>query len=232
MYIVGITLTEFIVDFKTHAPEAEPLPADLDTFWKSLDASMFTLFQSISGGLSWQEAVVPLQEVSLVLAWIFTVYIAFTYFAVLNVVTGVFCNSAIESAQQTPEVIGQRLMANRKVYVDNLEKLFKQVDEDNNVVITFSEFEKIISNPENRAFLSALEIEAGDAWMLFKLIDSDKDGIIQKDEFIHGCLQLKGMARGVELASLSSEVLRLERKLRRYMGKLSEMRSLLRRVLG
>eukprot|EP00413_Alexandrium_margalefii_P030028 CAMPEP_0204556198 /NCGR_PEP_ID=MMETSP0661-20131031/29422_1 /ASSEMBLY_ACC=CAM_ASM_000606 /TAXON_ID=109239 /ORGANISM="Alexandrium margalefi, Strain AMGDE01CS-322" /LENGTH=59 /DNA_ID=CAMNT_0051563305 /DNA_START=56 /DNA_END=231 /DNA_ORIENTATION=+ len=59
---------------------------------------MFTLFQAITGGISWHEPVETLGQVSVMLVWLFTAYLSFTYFAVMNVVTGVFCNSAIESA--------------------------------------------------------------------------------------------------------------------------------------
>eukprot|EP00959_Pyramimonas_sp_CCMP1952_P433202 9071532-Pyramimonas_sp.AAC.1 len=56
--------------------------------WGSLDVSMYTLFQAISGGVSWREPATPLQGISILPTSLFTSYIAFVYFAVLNVVTG------------------------------------------------------------------------------------------------------------------------------------------------
>uniref|UniRef100_A0A7S0FU66 EF-hand domain-containing protein n=1 Tax=Pyrodinium bahamense TaxID=73915 RepID=A0A7S0FU66_9DINO len=232
MYMVSVTLTQVVVDYLVAGDPHAPISVGIGVYWRSLDVSMFTLFKSISGGLSWHDAVTSLAEVSVALAWIFTAYVAFTYFAVMNVMTGVFCNSAIESAQRNPDVIAQNLISNRQVYVQNLEKLFTKVDEDANVLITFDEFEKVLTNPENRAFLTALEIEATDAWTLFKLIDTDGDGAIQKDEFVAGCLQLKGVARNFEMVGLQNELKRLEKKLLKFMNRVEEVRDLLKQSLG
>jgi len=227
-YMVGVTLTKVVIDYISDHTEACEVCEKLNMYWRSVDVTMFTLFQSICGGLSWDDAMRPLQEVSKEFSWLFAAYIGFTYFAVLNVVTGVFCNSAIESAQHTPEVIGQNLIANRLMYLENLEKLFHSIDEDENAVITFNEFEKVFTSPENRAILAALGIEAMEAWTLFKLIDTDKDGKIQKDEFITGCLQLKGSARNVDLATIHKDLHRLQRKLMRYTNYMEECNKLMK----
>ena len=83
---------------------------------------MLTLFMAISGGISWEDALRPLQRVSPLAVTLMILYIVTTVLAVLNVVTGaapaalghdlcqdlratgdallfqVFCNTAIESA--------------------------------------------------------------------------------------------------------------------------------------
>lgn len=223
MYTVGVALTQIVIDHLITTSTPETRGGALRLYWRSLDVSMFTLFQSISGGVSWNEAALPLGDVSNVLVWILGAYIAFTYFAVLNVVTGVFCHSAIESAQKNPDVIAQALIANQKLYIKNIERLFAQVDEDKSECITYHEFEKVISDPDNRAYLAALEIEAVDAWTLFKLLDIDKDGIIQMDEFVTGCLQLKGVAKNVEIADLSYKLDRLQRRLDKTNTHLQEL---------
>lgn len=48
---------------------------------------MLTLFMSIAGGLSWEEAMRPLRTVSPVAVIFLTLYIVITVFAVLNVAT-------------------------------------------------------------------------------------------------------------------------------------------------
>jgi len=228
MYVVGVTLTQVVIEhFNQMGPQGQRHEG-LDRFFSSLDSTMFTLFESISGGLSWDEATRSLGEVSFLLVWLYTAYIAFTCFAVLNVVTGVFCHSAIESAQKNPDVIAQALIANQKMYIKNIERLFAQVDADKSAVISFAEFEKVVTDPTSRAYMAAMEIEAMDAWTLFKLLDTDKDGVIELEEFVTGCLQLKGVAKNVEIANVTYGLNKLERKL----GKLSACLEEIRRGLG
>ena len=45
-------------------------------------------------GVSWEEVELPLKIISPLWLFLFLFYISFSYLAVLNVVTGVFCQSA------------------------------------------------------------------------------------------------------------------------------------------
>ena len=49
---------------------------------------MLTLFMSIAGGVSWEDALSPLRHVSELAVIFMLVFIVITVFAVLNVVTG------------------------------------------------------------------------------------------------------------------------------------------------
>ena len=49
--------------------------------------SMHTLFRSVTGGLDWGEMADLLVDIDWVWGYFFTGYIAFSYFAVLNVIT-------------------------------------------------------------------------------------------------------------------------------------------------
>ena len=41
-----------------------------------------------------------------------------------------------------------------------------------------------------------------DAWTFFKLLDQDAGGAIEIEEFLMGCLRLRGQARAMELAKI------------------------------
>ena len=56
-------------------------------FWRDLFISMTTCFMAISGGINWQLVYVPLNELDPVMGVIFILYISFTYFALLNILT-------------------------------------------------------------------------------------------------------------------------------------------------
>merc|ERR1711972_1202469 len=65
------------------------------------------------------------------------------------------------------------------------------------------EVEVLLSEPFAHAYLESLGIIATDAWTLVKLLDHDKTGTIDLEEFIHGCMDLRGGAKAVHVATLA-----------------------------
>lgn len=178
-------------------------------YWGTLPRSMFTLFKSISNGVDWDMVVHPLSWYWVIL---FILYMALTYFAVLNVVTGVFCQSAIESAQRDQDMVIQGQLFAKQTYIQRTKTLFSEIDHDGSGTITIRELERHLADPEIRQLFESLEIDTEDAWTLFKLLDKDGSNVIDSDEFVSGMQRLKGTATAVELARLSYEHKWLGRK--------------------
>eukprot|EP00930_Biecheleria_cincta_P072462 TRINITY_DN59855_c0_g1_i1.p1 TRINITY_DN59855_c0_g1~~TRINITY_DN59855_c0_g1_i1.p1 ORF type:complete len:646 (-),score=99.99 TRINITY_DN59855_c0_g1_i1:112-1989(-) len=178
---------------------------DLRRYWKGLPKSMLTLFMSISGGVSWNEVLRPLEECGSFYLFLFLFYISFAYFAVLNVVTGVFCQSAIESAQSDHDMIMSSIIANKDAHVAKVRSLFKDLDADNSGFISLVELEQNITKPSVQTYFEALELNVRDAWNFFKLLDADGGNAIEIDEFLMGCLRLRGPARALDLAKLQHD---------------------------
>merc|ERR1719323_923632 len=148
MYVFGIFFTESVNDATIE--RAVRNEALLGKYWGTLGSSMTTLFKSVSGGLSWQEAVDPLDGVAWHLSAVFSLYISFAYFAVLNVVTGVFCQSAIEGAQRDQDTVMTSIMANKKYHIEKVKALFQKIDNDGSGGITLQELERHIEDEEVR----------------------------------------------------------------------------------
>ncbi|CAK0851200.1 unnamed protein product [Prorocentrum cordatum] len=178
--------------------------------WGSLDVSMYTLFQAISGGVSWREPATPLEGISILPVSLFTTYIAFVYFAVLNVVTGVFCSSAVETTQRNPDLVAKSIIDNRRACAEKLQQLFGAIDDDDSGLITMDELELIADDDLMKAYFQALQIDFRDAATLFKLIDATNDGAIKLDDFLRGCEKLKGQATSMEMAEISYDLRRLD----------------------
>jgi len=213
IYVFGLAFTMETLD---HIESAEGLGqsdvAKLTYEWGSLDVSMYTLFQSISGGVSWRDPAVPLQSISILPTALFAVYIAFVYFAVLNVVTGVFVSSAVETTQRNPDLVAKSIIDNRRACADKLQQLFGALDEDGSGLITIDELELIAEDDLVKAYFQALQIDFRDAWTLFKLIDHSNDGAIKLDDFLKGCEKLRGAATSMEMAEMSYDVRKLTHK--------------------
>merc|ERR1719323_1829012 len=65
------------------------------------------------------------------------------------------------------------------------------------------ELEDVLSEPFAYAYLESLGITVSDAWTLVKLLDRDKTGTIDLDEFLKGCMDLRGNAKAVHVATLA-----------------------------
>ena len=87
MYVFAILFTDIV---NSHILENEGLEyaADLERYFGTLHVSVHTLFMSISGGLTWRDASGALANISWLWVYVFSSYIAFSCFAVLNVMTG------------------------------------------------------------------------------------------------------------------------------------------------
>merc|ERR1712151_856242 len=136
--------------------------------------------------------VTPLAAINNISVLIFLFYICLSSLAVLNVITGVFCESAIEGAQADRDLVVQKHLQMRHEYEHQLTKLFKDIDTDDSNQITLREFMRHLGNEETRAFFATLEIEIETAWEIFQLLDIDGTETIDIEEFVNGCLRLRG----------------------------------------
>merc|ERR1712232_240200 len=74
-------------------------------------------------------------------------------------------------------------------------------------------FYKLMSNDTVRAHFAILGIEVNHAQCLFQLLDQDQSGRISMDEFIAGCLRMRGDAKAVDMALLLFTTRRVLKKL-------------------
>merc|ERR1711897_46265 len=110
---------------------AEEVPDDnLLAFYGSLVQTMYTLFQSISGGVDWGDAAEPLAQLNVGLSFVFALYIAFAMFCVLNIVTGVFVESAKQMTSDDDDLVLMEQMENRDKWFKDVQEIFERSDAD------------------------------------------------------------------------------------------------------
>jgi len=226
IYIFAVSFTQAANDYllenddgtsQINCPYLECTASQLEVYWGSLFSSMFTLYKTISGGISWHDVVTPLGEIHPFYAGMFTAFITFTYFAVLNVVTGVFCQSAIDSAQRDPDMMVQSLLSTKKMYTEKITQLFQKIDGENVGEITLMDLQTCLKDDQALAYFEALDIDASNAWTLFKHIDLDKSNAVELNEFIEGCLKLKGTAKCIDVASLIEDHRVMAKRLTKFI---------------
>jgi len=189
-YIIGVYLCQIVAD--TGIENSANLTPDLVEYYGSLPRAVLSLYQAMTGGVDWNDLSKPLETISPVMQLVFALYIAFAVLAMMNVVTGVFVESALGSAREDRE---------REV-VHAVRKIFKMGDQDQSGEISWAEFLKTLEDPSNTRYFSDIGINVAEAQSLFELLDADCSGSISVQEFIQGCLRLRGQAKAIDLATL------------------------------
>ncbi|CAJ1402915.1 unnamed protein product [Effrenium voratum] len=117
VYVFAVLFAQTVHDYQLDSNNP-PLPereSDVaHRYFGSLPETMLALFMSIAGGVSWEEPISCLKLISTYWTLLFVFFIAFTTFAVLNVLTAVFCQSAIEAAQKDHTTVVQNMLDNKE----------------------------------------------------------------------------------------------------------------------
>jgi len=87
----------------------------------TLSVTMYTLYLSITSGIDWGDAVRPMWDLEPWWGFVFVMYQSFCFFAVLNVVTSVFCQAAITSGQADLEKMMYNESRRREQFIVGLE---------------------------------------------------------------------------------------------------------------
>jgi len=200
----GIMFTQAVAEHKMSlAPD--PVSLQLDIYFGTLPRSIFTLYKSILGGIDWEVAVAPLSDLHWMYVILFILLITFVYLAVMNVVSGLFLQSALDQAQADKEdVIAQQIKESDQ-HIARFMSLFGEIDTDRDGCITLEEMEAVMHKDRMRGFLQSLDIEFSDAWTFFKLLDVDAGGRVSAQDFVDGCMRIRGNAKSVHIAQMLYE---------------------------
>eukprot|EP00416_Gambierdiscus_australes_P012458 CAMPEP_0171136026 /NCGR_PEP_ID=MMETSP0766_2-20121228/130754_1 /TAXON_ID=439317 /ORGANISM="Gambierdiscus australes, Strain CAWD 149" /LENGTH=180 /DNA_ID=CAMNT_0011599543 /DNA_START=1 /DNA_END=540 /DNA_ORIENTATION=- len=178
--------------------------------------SLLSLFMSISGGINWWSIVKPLMHVSPVYVCLFLLYILVLMIGVLNIIVGIFVDSATDAAVKDRESLAQEELMRNLELMKGLEELFDELDADKFGFISWKQFEELSHRTEIRARFSTLDIDISHAKEVFTLIDADGNGTISVDEFVVGIMHQKGLAKRTDVHSLMCEISHLLSVLRKH----------------
>merc|ERR1712217_200329 len=92
-----------------------------------------------------------------------------------------------------------------------------ELDSDKNGVIDIHEFEQHLEDEKMLAYFASLEVDVSNAWTLFKLLDEDRQGDIDLEEFVVGLMQLKGYAKAIHVEQLHRAHTLVRRKMEDFI---------------
>merc|ERR1712032_234998 len=139
---------------------------------------------------------------------LFCCFVAFATLSLLNVITRVFVDNAIKSANDDRS-------SHMLSYV---KAIFEQMDADSDGKITWKEFQRQSDTPAVKMLFEQMEMDVAMAQGVFHLLDWDESGEISLREFLGGCLKLCGPARSLDVVLLMRESQHMCSRLDRLMG--------------
>mmetsp|Transcript_18480 Transcript_18480/g.41173 ORF Transcript_18480/g.41173 Transcript_18480/m.41173 type:complete len:663 (+) Transcript_18480:49-2037(+) len=201
-YITAVILTQTATDYRLdNAADHD----NLREHYGSLDRTFFSLVKSIFNGQAWGELMQPLTHVSFVATFVFMTYLMLTLLCLLNVIHGVFVDSALQSTAHYKDLMVAEAQKKRIMLVQHLKDVFKEIDSDNSGFITVAEFDACLSTPGGRAFFEVMGLSTVQAYQLFRLIDADSSESVDLDEFCEGCIRFMGEAKNFDIQCIIAE---------------------------
>eukprot|EP00931_Biecheleriopsis_adriatica_P046784 TRINITY_DN26908_c0_g1_i1.p1 TRINITY_DN26908_c0_g1~~TRINITY_DN26908_c0_g1_i1.p1 ORF type:complete len:533 (-),score=112.79 TRINITY_DN26908_c0_g1_i1:268-1866(-) len=172
-----------------------------------------SLLQIMLGGMDWADVVEASTATGVLVPLMLYTFIAFTMLAVLNVVTGVFVDSALENTKKLEQYKLDKAKDQEKLMMDQLHRFFMRVDKNGDGILTQGELLAMLKHEDLLAVLGIWGFRADDVSRLYTVLDENHDGEITFSEFAEQILRLQGPARSIDLHFLAMDTGHGQRRL-------------------
>jgi len=178
-------------------------------YFYSVPKSMFILFQVMTGedwptiaeasmkalGPTWGPAI----------GLFFVIFILFTTFALMNLVTGIIVDKVMSSAKQCQIEMEEKEHMDGKKDLAVLKKVFKLMAHKGNLNV--DHFTLGLENPNIIDALKDLDIFLGtDPDTIFNILDMNGSGTLDEQEFCRGALRMKGSTQSRHLLFVQNDL--------------------------
>ncbi|CAJ1359674.1 unnamed protein product, partial [Effrenium voratum] len=197
------------------AEQLQEVAQVVETFG-SLPNMMVSLWAAISGGDDWMSYGDLLKKMDPAhrYFWTFVCFTAFSVVGLLNVVTGVFVDSAVSAAEacKSEDEVTASQRKEEEVEEKKLKAVLVKADEDGSGHITSEELDEHLAERNNQALWSHLGFAPKQVKMIFKLKErwaQNREGTDKVDELLFFMRNCKGPASHVDILSLMYDHMQL-----------------------
>merc|ERR1712032_707927 len=125
-----------------------------------------------------------------------------TTYGLVNLVTGIIVEQILAASQSNEDRIRVREERARRLELESIREIFYLCDADRSGTLDCNEFLTAVQDPEVQRRMWELELPVDDALHLFNVMDGDGNRSLLINEFIDGCMKLKGPARSKDLLAV------------------------------
>mmetsp|Transcript_464 Transcript_464/g.2051 ORF Transcript_464/g.2051 Transcript_464/m.2051 type:complete len:336 (+) Transcript_464:3-1010(+) len=209
---------EYLWDLHRQGHPRTPQQDLMQQDFGDMGKTIYSLYTAITGGRNWGTYTDELYEVGWAYAIIFVFFISFSFFGVMNIVTSVFVECAMQTTQKHRDLLVEEKRSFELDHLKHMREIFKEIDMDNSGTVEYDELRlRLRDDVQLQDYFKALELNPTDTLTLFELLDQDGCGRLTVDEFCDGAMRLKGEARAFDINFLIQENRKLSHVLKQHM---------------
>lgn len=198
----------------------------------SVPRTMLTLFMPVFGGMEWSEASRPVVQLNSYFVIIWVAYVGFMFVGLLNVLVGIFVDGAMKSVRCDSDQMVRDEVEALNFTVACIEQVFRASDSDCSGCLDRQEFESLLNSPQLVTQLQTIGVDTSQALTIFRLCDGDRSGMVSYEEFIGGCLRLRGSAKSADMMTLLYQSEKHHRQLGCIVKEIKRLGSKIERMPG
>jgi len=206
----------FLRDSRTlqHIEQEVDIDGMVGQFGSTANA-MLTLYMSVTGGADWKEAYEYAHLMGFVYSCLFLVFTFIFGFAIFNIITAIIVEKAV--AVMMPEMEDE-LTKFRRVRLNEeaeFRKLCEKSDIDTSGLLSFDTIKKMLQDPNVASFMEYIGASIPDVDAFYVLLAGSYDDEVEFEQFIRGCMSIKGAAKAVDLEKFSWDMKKHVKQLER-----------------
>jgi len=206
-YIFAIVFVQAVGIYLGKADLYEKEQLELMEYFGSVQRAVLTLFSVTTGGNDWEMYYWVLVPAGDIYAFVFLFFIAFSNIALLNILTGIFVENAMENAKPDRHTKALANIMEEGLQVEDLRKLVAHYDAESTGRVHVQTFFEQIPGSRLDAYLHNIGIDRAEVKKFLSAVGAaDEEGKIDVDAFVDGCMRVKGGATNLDMQRLLFEV--------------------------
>lgn len=205
-------ITQHIADTGTDIQET-----DFYDLFGSVRTSIITLYKATTGGDDWSKAYDVVKSAGYLGGVLFLIFIAFVQFALVNIITGIFVDSAMAILKPDPETVAAEDFRQERHRTVEIDRLCREFNADGSGLLSQEDFDAALQMGHLLLMLKGMGLKRHHVIQLFEVLAEGNGGRVNIDTFVNGCLLLRGDATNFDVANMSIEIEELHRDISRIL---------------
>jgi hypothetical protein len=176
----------------------------------SVGTSILTLYKVTTGGDDWSAAYEAVQSTGSFGGLMFLFFVAFVQFALVNIITGIFVDSAMAVLQPDAEAIAKEKIQQETEFTSALESLWRAVNADGSGRLSQNDFDAGMHSKHLPLVLKSLGFHTHHLKEFFGALANSQGQGVDIATFVNGCMLLKGDATNFDVSKLRTQLVKLD----------------------